>query len=63
MKLYIWASGEVSNSPKRNKSDDFFTVDTDNWEELESKVNNHFGDTTQAVHVIIECEEWQDIDD
>ncbi len=63
MQLLIWPNGKVSDFAEKDMSDDYFTVDTDNWEELESKVNNHFGDTTQAVHVIIECEEWQDIDD
>ena len=56
MKLYIWPNGQVHDFIPPDMSDDFFEVETDNWMELQGKINTQFGDTEQSIHVIMECE-------
>ena len=61
MKLYIWPNGQVHDFIPADMSDDFFEVETDNWMELQGKINTQFGDTEQSIHVIMECEYWTEM--
>ncbi len=61
MKLYIWPNGQVHDFIPPDMSDDFFEVETDNWMELQGKINTQFGDTEQSIHVIMECEYWTEM--
>lgn len=63
MQLFIWPNGEVHDYVPDNMSDDYFTVDTADWMALQGTVNKHFGNTEQAIHVILECEYWMEVDD
>ncbi len=60
MKLYVWPDGTINDFIPPYMSDDCFTVETDNWPELESNINKHFGNTERSINIIIECEYWSE---